>query len=89
MDETKGWTIFGCVAAISVTVAIVSMASCHSKNVQAELELINRAIEAGIDPMAAKCASGYSQTEEDACLVLAAQSALKAGSGKQEVKQHD
>jgi hypothetical protein len=89
MDETKGWTIFGVAAVISLSIAVGQIASCKSQETEAELNTINRAIEAGIDPMAAKCAAGYSQTEEDVCMILAAKSSMEKNGGKLEIRADD
>lgn len=86
MDETKAWTIFGVAAVISFSIAVGQIASCKLRETSAQQETVNRAIDAGIDPMVAKCASGYSSTEEDVCMVLAAKSSLEKSGGKLEIK---
>lgn len=71
-DETKGWTIFGFTLIVCIAILIHSAITNGAKTDQAALETVNKAIEAGVDPMTAKCAAGFDTTEEEVCLVVAA-----------------
>lgn len=68
---------------IVLLVSVVSLigfgqiSSCKSQVDLAELETINKAIEAGIDPIAAKCAIAVNERNEDVCLVIAVKSESK------------
>jgi len=73
-DETKGWAIFGVTSVVCAAILIHSAITNSAKTEQAALETVNKAIEAGVDPMTAKCAAGFSSVEEGVCLVVAAKS---------------
>ncbi|WP_147285438.1 hypothetical protein [Ectopseudomonas mendocina] len=58
--------------AVALCFAAATISSCVRENTKNELETINKAIEAGQDPLIARCAIEITQSNEDVCTVAAA-----------------
>lgn len=70
--DNKAGVLMAVVAAIALCFTAATISSCVRENTKSELETINKAIEAGQDPLIARCAIEVTQSNEDVCTVAAA-----------------